>query len=71
MRQSGIKHPAATRDFVLLPRRWVVEWDFAWAARFRRLARDNARLATTLEGLHDAAFALLALAKAMPVLAVS
>jgi len=25
---------------VLLPRRWVVERSFAWAARFRRLARD-------------------------------
>jgi len=30
----------AKRGFVLLPRRWVVERSFAWAARFRRLARD-------------------------------
>jgi transposase len=35
-----VKHTEATRGFVLLPRRWVVERSFAWAARFRRLARD-------------------------------
>ena len=32
--------PEAKRGFVLLPRRWVVERSFGWAARFRRLARD-------------------------------
>lgn len=37
---SVVKHPMAKRGFVLLPRRWVVERSFAWAARFRRLARD-------------------------------
>ena len=51
----------AKRGFVLLPRRWVVERDFAWAARFRRLARDYERLATTLAGLHLLAFACLML----------
>ncbi len=35
-----VKHRQAKRGFVLLPRRWVVERSFAWAARFRRLARD-------------------------------
>ena len=30
----------AKRGFVLLPRRWVVERRFAWAARFHKLARD-------------------------------
>ena len=35
-----VKHFEAKRGFVLLPRRWVVERSFAWAARFRRLARD-------------------------------
>jgi transposase len=35
-----VKHPMAKRGFVLLPRRWVVERSFAWAAPFRRLARD-------------------------------
>jgi transposase len=45
----------------LLPRRWVVERSFAWAARFRRLARDYERLASTLSGYHWLAFALLML----------
>jgi transposase len=34
---------------------------FAWAARFRRLARDYERLATTRKGLHLLAFAALML----------
>ena len=34
----------AKRGFVLLPRRWVVECSFPWAARFRRLADDDERL---------------------------
>jgi transposase len=70
IRLEVVKHPAAKRGFVLLPRRWVVERGFAWMARFRRLARDYERLETTLEGFHYVAFALLALAKVMPVLAV-
>jgi hypothetical protein len=36
--------PEAKRGFVLLPRRWGGERSFAWAARFRRLARDDERL---------------------------
>ena len=56
-----VKHPKAKRGFVLLPRRWGVERSFAWAARFRRLARDYERLATTLAGYHWLAFALLML----------
>jgi transposase len=59
-----VKHPEATRGFVLLSRRWVVERSFAWAARFRRLARDYERLATTLVGFHFVAFACLLLHRA-------
>ena len=55
----------AKRGFVPLPRRWVVERSFAWAARFRRLARDYERLPTPLAGLHLVAFATLMLAKAV------
>jgi transposase len=58
-----VKHTEAKRGFVLLPRRWVVERSFAWAARFRRLARDYERLAETLAGLHYCAFAIVMLAK--------
>jgi transposase len=56
-----IKHHEAKRGFVLLPRRWVVERSFAWAARFRRLARDYERLASTMAGYHWLAFAILML----------
>ena len=56
-----VKLPYPKRGFVLLPRRWVVERDFAWAARFRRLARDYERLAVSLAGLHFMAFACLML----------
>jgi len=59
---SVVKLPEAKRGFVLLPRRWVVERSFAWVARFRRLAKDYERLATTLAGLHLVAFACLMLA---------
>ena len=34
------------------------ERSFAWAARFRRLARDYERLPETLAGLHFVAFAM-------------
>ena len=60
---SVVKLPEAKRGFVLLPRRWVVERSFAWAARFRRLARDYERLASTLKGMHLAAFAIVMLAR--------
>jgi transposase len=61
LRLEVVKHHEAKRGFVLLPRRWVVERSFAWAARFRRLARDYERLASTLAGYHWLAFALLML----------
>ena len=51
-----VKLPEAKHGFVLLPRRWVVERDFAWMSRFRRLARDYERLPETLAGLHLVAF---------------
>jgi len=57
----------AKRGFVLLPRRWVVERSFGWAARFRRLAKDYERLTATLEGMHYVAFSLLMLQKAAPL----
>jgi transposase len=53
----------AKRGFVLLPRRWVVERSFAWAARFRRLAKDYERLPTTVAGLHFVVFACLMLTR--------
>ncbi len=66
-----VKHTEAKRGFVLLPRRWVVERSFAWAARFRRLARDYKRLAKTLAAFHFLAFACLMLANLFRILAGS
>ena len=60
--------PEAKRGFVLLPRRWVVERSFAWATRFRRLAKDDERLPETVVGLHFVAFACLMLHRAMLLL---
>jgi transposase len=35
-------------DFVILPKRWIVERTFAWISRNRRLARDFERYASTV-----------------------
>jgi transposase len=51
-----VKLDQAKRGFVLLPRRWVVERSFAWATRFRRLAKDYDRLPEVVEGLYFLAF---------------
>jgi transposase len=56
-----VQLPDATRGFVLLPRRWVLERSCAWTVRFRRLARVSERLPGVLAGLHVLAFACLML----------
>jgi hypothetical protein len=43
---------------MLLPTRGVVERSNAWAACFRRLARDDERVAETRAGLHGVAFTI-------------
>jgi transposase len=71
IRLEVVKRPEAKRGFVLLPRRWVLERDFAWAVRFRRLVKDYERLPATVAGLHFVAFACLFLHRAIPVLGSS
>jgi len=71
IRLEVVKTPEAKHGFVLLPRRWVVERSFGWAARFRRLARDYERLPETLVGLHFLAFACLMLHRLIPLLVQS
>jgi transposase len=66
-----VKLPEAKKGCVLLPNRWVVERSFAWAARFRRLARDYDRLPETLAGLHSLAFALVMLKRFVTLLVQS
>ena len=61
IRLEVVKVDEAKRGFVLLPRRWVVERSFAWAARFRRLAKDYERLPEVFAGLHFLAFLTLML----------
>lgn len=56
-----VKLAEAKKGFVLLPKRWIVERSFAWAARFRRLAKDYERLPSSLAGLHWLAFLTLML----------
>jgi len=71
MQLEVVKLSEAKRGFVLLPRRWVVERSFAWAAGFRRLARDYERLPETLAGLHFLAFAILMLKQVVALLSQS
>lgn len=65
-----VKLPQAKRGFVLLPRRWVVERDFGWMSRFRRLARNQERLAEVLKGFHLVAFTMLMWRQVLPMLGV-
>jgi transposase len=74
IRLEVVKHTEAKHGFVLLPRRWVVERSFAWAARFRRLAASrlaHRRLAATLGAFHFLACACLMLANLFRLLAGS
>ena len=68
IRLEVVKHKEAKRGFVLLPRRWVVERDFAWASHFRRLVKDYERLPERVAGLHFVAFACLFLQQAADIL---
>jgi transposase len=68
IRLEVVEHEEAKRGFVLLPKRWVVERDFAWASRFRRLVNDYERLPETAAGLHFVAFACLFLQQATGIL---
>jgi transposase len=68
MQLEVVKLAEAKKGFVLLPRRWVVERNFGWAAHFRRLARDYERLPETLAGLHFLAFAILMLKRVVEIL---
>jgi len=57
IRLEVVRLADARRGFVLMPRRWVAERSFAWATRFRRLAKDDERLPETVAELHFVAFA--------------
>ncbi len=63
-----VKWPETKKGVVWLPKRWVVERSNAWAARFRRLAQDDERLAATLKGWHFVAFAILMLKRVVELI---
>jgi len=65
---EGVRLPGVKRGFVLLPRRWVVERSVGWMRRFRRLARDQERLADVLKGCHLIAFTMIMWHQAKPFL---
>ena len=71
IRLEVVKHQEARRGLVLLPRRWVVERDFAWATRFRRLVKDYERVPQSIAGLHFVAFACLYLHRTISVIGPS
>ena len=54
------------RGFVFRPRRCVFERAFAWAARFRCLAKDYERLSKTVPGLHFHTQSLCSVARIDP-----
>jgi transposase len=64
IRLEAVNHKEATRGFLLLPRRWVIERTSGWLSRFRRLGRDYERLGVTLAGWHWLAFVSIVLARA-------
>jgi transposase len=57
-----VKRTEAKCGFALLPGIRLVARGFAWAARFRRLARDNDRLASALAPVQYLLFACLVIA---------
>ena len=68
---AGVKLPAATQGFVLLPRRWLVARRFGGTARCRRRARAYERLPTPFAGLPFLPFAILLLKRLAELLGQS
>ena len=58
--RGSLKSSSELHNFVVLPKRWIVERTLAWISRNRRLARDFERYATTV-----AAFIRLAMIRIM------
>ena len=58
-----VKRPTGAKGFILLPKRWIIERNFAWSSRFRHLGRDLERLPSTLLGFQWLAFAILSVQK--------
>ena len=46
-----VLRPVGVKDFVVLPKRWIVERTFAWLARYRRHSRDYEHRTDTSEAM--------------------
>ncbi|MCB1794118.1 MAG: transposase, partial [Candidatus Competibacteraceae bacterium] len=58
--------PAATKgQFIVIPKRWIVERTFAWLGHFRRLAKDFEILINTAENMIRIAMLRLTIAKCL------
>ena len=49
VRLAIVKRPEGIKEFLLLPKRWIVERTFAWLGRYRRLSKDYEYLPQTSE----------------------
>ncbi|HEX8770937.1 MAG TPA: transposase [Acidimicrobiales bacterium] len=48
---KGQEPPPYRKDFIVLPRRWVVERSFSWTGQNRRMSKDHERVPETGEAL--------------------
>ncbi len=48
---EGQEPPPYPKDFIVLPRRWVVERSFSWTGQNRRMGKDYERVPETGEEL--------------------
>jgi transposase len=51
VRLEIVKRPEETHSFLLLPKRWVVEWTFVWLDRYRCLSKDDEYVTQTSEAM--------------------
>lgn len=59
------KPVASTGQFIVVPKRWIVERTFAWLGHFRRLAKDFEILINTAENMIRIAMLRLTVAKCL------
>ena len=61
-----VRRPRDSRQFKVLPRRWVVERTFAWLGRCRRLSKDYEEMCETTEAWINIAMTHLMLRRLKP-----